>query len=40
MQVDLVFITDAEQGTGNACIVKVEFGRFDQPLVEIAMEGL
>ena len=40
MQVDLVLIANAKQGTGHARIVKIEFGRFDQPLVEIAVERL
>lgn len=40
MQVDLVLVVDAEQRIGDACIVKIEFGRFNQPLVEIPLKGL
>ena len=40
MLVNLFLLAYAKQRTSNACIVKIEFGRFHQPLVEIAMIGL
>jgi hypothetical protein len=40
MQVDLILIVDSKQRAGNARIVKIEFGGFNQPLVEISMKGL
>jgi hypothetical protein len=35
MQVDLILIVDAKQRAGDTRIVKIEFGRFNQPLVKI-----
>lgn len=40
MQVDLILIVDAKQRAGDTRIVKIEFGRFNQPLVKIPMKGL
>ena len=39
MQIDLTLVSDAEQRAGHTGIIKIEFGRFSQPLVEIPVVG-